>query len=140
MSKVSEKLPQKELFNALFYVMVYLFVDLAHDKPAARKSYSWLKRHTSILEEVIDDISVFENRGIDAVEESGGKTFWRAYNKMFEDIVLEHNSKLQIKYDKWGAMYFYNPDNNESLLVGDAIDMYSIHDYDALKEYLSNNA
>lgn len=122
-------------FKAIAAIYIYHKADLKYKKEA-KQGFKWLKSNKEIAEEILDDTSVLSERSVENVNPN---VFWRAYNKLFEEIVCEKFPNFIPKFDYYGARCFEF--NDIEYLAGDGLDSYPYYlDKEALMKRLDELA
>jgi hypothetical protein len=124
-----------DAFEAIAGVHIYYRADIALKKEA-REGFRWLKKNRQVAEELLDNMEVLKERSVNKVDHT---VFWRAYNKLFEEIVLSRYPELTPSHDFYGARCFEF--NGKRYLCGDEYDCYPFYlDKELLEERLDDLA
>lgn len=133
---MSKKLTKEMLFNFVAPIHIYFKADLLY-KPEAIKGFKSLKRYKDdklVKEYFRENISVL-SLPVSEIDNINYKIFWRIYDELFEDIVLEKFPFFIPAHEYYGAKCFKY--NGKIYLDGDDYDCYPYYlDRFALDERL----
>lgn len=125
------ELTKEMLFSFIAPIHIYHKADLMYKKEAMEgfRNLKKYKKHKLVQEYFKDDI---DNLSIRSVNKVDYKVFWRVYDKLFKEIVLEWYPSLKPTYDYYGAKCFEN-ENRKVYLDGDDYDCFPFYlDYESL--------